>query len=161
MRFDGVPFARGRSAAAAQRRHLGFIFQSFGLLPALTARENVELPLALAGMEAGQRTTAARAMLGAVGLVDRANYLVAELSGGQRQRVAIARALAGEPRVVLADEPTGSLDSATAASVIDMLLGLLAERGTAIVLVTHDAEMARRADREVRMRDGHLEGARA
>ena len=161
VRFDGVPFARGRTAAAAQRRHLGFIFQSFGLLPALTARENVELPLALAGVAAGQRTAAARAMLGAVGLADRADYLVEELSGGQRQRVAIARALAGEPRVVLADEPTGSLDSATAASVMDMLLGLLAERGTALVLVTHDAEMARRADREVRMRDGHLEGARA
>ena len=161
VRFEGVPFAAARTAAAAQRRHLGFIFQSFGLLPALTARENVELPLALAGVAAGRRTAAARAMLDAVGLADRADYLVEELSGGQRQRVAIARALAGEPRVVLADEPTGSLDSATAASVMDMLLGLLAERGAALVLVTHDAEMARRADREVRLRDGRLEGARA
>jgi putative ABC transport system ATP-binding protein len=100
-------------------------------------------------------------MLDAVGLADRAGYLIEELSGGQRQRVAIARALAGEPRVVLADEPTGSLDSATAASAMDMLLRLLASRGAALVLVTHDAEMAQRADREVRLRDGRLEGARA
>ncbi|HEY8286211.1 MAG TPA: ABC transporter ATP-binding protein [Chloroflexota bacterium] len=161
VRFAGAPFARGRAAAAVQRRHLGFIFQSFGLLPALTARENVELPLALAGVEAGRRALAARTMLELVELSDRADYLVEELSGGQRQRVAVARALAGEPTVVLADEPTGSLDSATAVTVIELLLRLLAERGAALVLVTHDAEMARRADREVRLRDGLLEGARA
>lgn len=161
VRFEGAPLARSRTAAAAQRRHLGFIFQSFGLLPALTARENVELPLALAGMDAARRTLMSNAMLEAVELTDRASYLVEELSGGQRQRVAIARALAGEPMVVLADEPTGSLDSVTAATVMDLLLRLLAERGAALVLVTHDAEMARRADREVRLRDGRLEGARA
>jgi putative ABC transport system ATP-binding protein len=131
------------------------------LLPALTAQENVELPLALAGVAAARRVEAAQAMLDAVALTDRAAYLVEELSGGQRQRVAIARALAGEPEVVLADEPTGSLDSATAAAVMDMLLTLLTRRGAALVLVTHDAGMAQRADREVRLRDGHLEGARA
>jgi putative ABC transport system ATP-binding protein len=161
VRFAGAPFARARAAAAVQRRRLGFIFQSFGLLPALTARENVELPLALAGVEASRRSLVARTMLDLVELSDRADYLVEELSGGQRQRVAIARALAGEPAVVLADEPTGSLDSATAATVMDLLLRLQAERGAALVLVTHDAEMARRADREVRLRDGLLEGARA
>jgi putative ABC transport system ATP-binding protein len=161
VRFNGAPVARARTAAAVQRRHLGFIFQSFGLLPALTARQNVELPLALAGMEADRRSPAASAMLKAVGLTDRADYLVEELSGGQRQRVAIARALVGEPLVVLADEPTGSLDTATATLVMDLLLGLLAERGAALVLVTHDAEMSARADREARMRDGRLEGARA
>jgi putative ABC transport system ATP-binding protein len=161
VRFAGAPFPRSREAAAARRRHLGFIFQSFGLLPALTARENVELPLALAGVGPSQRAEAANDMLDAVGLADRAGYLIEELSGGQRQRVAIARALAGEPQVVLADEPTGSLDSAIAATVMDMLLGLLASRGAALVLVTHDSEMARRADREIRLRDGHLEGARA
>jgi putative ABC transport system ATP-binding protein len=159
VRFEGLPFARARTAVAVQRRHLGFIFQSFGLLPALTAQENVELPLALAGVAAGRRTEAARGMLDTVGLADRAGYLIEELSGGQRQRVAIARAMAGEPRVVLADEPTGSLDSTTAASVMDMLLSLLSLRGAALVLVTHDAELARRTDREVRLRDGHVEGA--
>jgi putative ABC transport system ATP-binding protein len=161
VRFEGAPFARARTAAAEQRRHIGFVFQSFGLLPALTAQENVELPLALAGMAADQRSRSARAMLDAVELSDRAGYLVEELSGGQRQRVAIARALAGEPRVVLADEPTGSLDSATASTVLDLLLRLLAARGAALVLVTHDAEMAGRADRTVRLRDGRLEGASA
>jgi putative ABC transport system ATP-binding protein len=161
VRFAGAPFARSRTAAATQRRRLGFVFQSFGLLPALTAQENVELPLALAGVAAARRVEAAQAMLDAVALTDRAAYLVEELSGGQRQRVAIARALAGEPEVVLADEPTGSLDSATAAAVMDMLLTLLTRRGAALVLVTHDAGMAQRADREVRLRDGHLEGARA
>ncbi len=161
VRFAGAPFARSRTAAAIQRRRLGFVFQSFGLLPALTAQENVELPLALAGVAAARRVEAAQAMLDAVALTDRAAYLVEELSGGQRQRVAIARALAGEPEVVLADEPTGSLDSATAAAVMDMLLTLLTRRGAALVLVTHDTGMARRADREVRLRDGHLEGARA
>lgn len=161
VRFAGAPFARSRAEAATQRRRLGFVFQSFGLLPALTAQENVELPLALAGVAATRRAEAAQAMLDAVALTDRAAYLVEELSGGQRQRVAIARALAGEPEVVLADEPTGSLDSATAAAVMDMLLTLLTRRGAALVLVTHDAGMAQRADREVRLRDGHLEGARA
>ena len=162
VRFEGSPFARSHAAAAAQRRHFGFIFQSFGLLPGLTAQENIELPLALAGVDAGRRAAAARTMLDTVGLADRAGYLIEELSGGQRQRVAIARALAGEPRVVLADEPTGSLDTATANSVMDMLLSLLALRGVALVLVTHDSGLARRADREVRLRDGHVdvEGAR-
>ncbi len=160
VRFEGAPFARSRTAAAVQRRRLGFIFQSFGLLPALTAQENVELPLALAGMGAGPRTLKASAMLEAVGLADRALYLIEELSGGQRQRVAIARALVGEPLAVLADEPTGSLDSTTANTIMNLLLGLLLERGAALVLVTHDADMAHRADRDVRLRDGQLEGAR-
>ena len=159
--FDGAPLAPGRAAAAAQRRQLGFIFQSFGLLPALTARENVELPLALAGATPAARAEAARALLEAVGLGDRADYLIEELSGGQRQRVAIARALAGEPRVVLADEPTGSLDSASAGTVMELLLRLLAARDAALVLVTHDPAMARLADREVRLRDGQLVGVQS
>jgi putative ABC transport system ATP-binding protein len=159
VRFTGVPFATTPATAAVQRRRIGFVFQSFGLLPTLTARENVELPLALTGMPPGRRSAAAATMLEAVGLADRASYLIEELSGGQRQRVAIARALVTEPAVVLADEPTGSLDSSTATAIMDLLLELLSERGAALVVVTHDPDVAQRAERVVRLRDGLVEDA--
>jgi putative ABC transport system ATP-binding protein len=158
VRFDGAAFGAAPRRAAAQRRHLGFIFQSFGLLPALTAQQNVELPLALAGVAAHTRSASAEALLTEVGLADRARYLPEELSGGQRQRVAIARALVTTPSVVLADEPTGSLDTATAGMVMDLLFGLVRARHTSLLLVTHDRAVAARADHEIQLIDGRVVG---
>ena len=141
-----------------RRGQLGYIFQGYDLLPALTVLENVEYPLLVAGLEPTQRTRRARAMLIEVGLGDKENFLPDELSGGQQQRVGIARCLVGEPSVVLADEPTGNLDTTTTASILELLRVATAERGMTLVMVTHDPEVAARADRTVQIRDGRLEG---
>ncbi|MCX7623841.1 MAG: ABC transporter ATP-binding protein [Thermomicrobium sp.] len=149
--YDEEALARWR------RRTVGIVFQFFQLLPTLTALENVQLPLALAGQR--QARTRALELLEAVGLAHAAHRLPSELSGGERQRVAIARALANEPRLLLADEPTGNLDSETS----DAVLGLFASawrRGTTVVLVTHDPEVAARAERIVELRDGTVAGER-
>ncbi len=144
--------------AAELRRHtLGFVFQSFNLSPVLTAQENVEFSMLLAGVSTAERAARAVELLRAVGLGDQLDYLPGELSGGQKQRVAIARALANRPRVLLADEPTGNLDSATAREVMDLLIRAHRENGAAFVMVTHDPNDAARADRIVRMRDGKIE----
>jgi len=143
--------------AAARRAHMGLLFQAHALLPGLTVAENVALPLALAGVDRRERDARAGDLLTMVGLGGRAHDLPDDLSGGQRQRVALARALANTPAVVLADEPTGSLDSATAASVLDALIGLLRAHGAALVMVTHDPKAAARADRVIRLRDGHID----
>lgn len=142
--------------AALRRQKMGFIFQRHELFQVLTARENVEFPLMLGDIPSGQRTVRADELLDLVGLHERADHLPDELSGGQQQRVGIARALANDPQVLLADEPTGNLDSATAAEVMDALVSLVHQRGLTLVMVTHDAESADRADRILRLKDGHL-----
>jgi predicted ABC-type transport system involved in lysophospholipase L1 biosynthesis ATPase subunit len=133
------------------------IFQSFNLIPSRTALENVVLPLVFAGRPPRERREAARRSLQAVGLGERLDHRPAELSGGEQQRVAVARALVNDPAVLLADEPTGNLDSATAAEVMALLDGRVRARGTTLVLVTHDEELARRhTGRVLRLQDGRL-----
>src|SRR5436190_263139 len=145
-----------RARAIARRRQIGFVFQAFHLLPGLDVIENVAMPLLLNG-ESGPRATArARPLLAAVGLADRANHLPSELSGGELQRAAIARALVADPTLVLADEPTGNLDSTTAAEVMNLLLDRVRAAGLTMMLVTHDASIAAHADRVLTMADGAL-----
>ena len=135
----------------------GFVFQQFNLIPTLTARENIEVALAPTGITSARRRSHADVLLDAVGLAGRATHLPSKLSGGEQQRVAIARALANEPRVLLADEPTGNLDVGTGEEVLAVLRELAAEQGRAVVLITHDPSVARSASRLVRMRDGRIE----
>jgi putative ABC transport system ATP-binding protein len=130
---------------------VGFVFQSFHLIPTLTARENIMVPLELRGEPAGDR---ADALLLRVGLAERADHYPTQLSGGEQQRVALARAFVNRPRILFADEPTGNLDAATGAKVIEILLELNRESGTTTVLVTHDLELAGQARRVIRLRDG-------
>ncbi len=141
--------------ALFRRRHVGFVFQSFQLLSNLTALENVLLPLELAGTREAEGR--ARELLEAVGLGERTHHYPSQLSGGEQQRVAIARAFAARPPLLLADEPTGNLDGATGARIIDVLLELREREGTTLVLVTHDPALASRADRQIRLRDGRLD----
>ncbi|WP_030227832.1 ABC transporter ATP-binding protein [Streptomyces sp. NRRL WC-3626] len=146
-----------RALARMRRRSVGFVFQSFHLMDELTAAENVELPALLAGVSPRTARRRAAALLDRVGLADRARHLPAELSGGQRQRVAIARALVNEPLVVLADEPTGNLDSAATHDIL-RLFGELRSAGQTLVIVTHDERVSATADRVVSLRDGTLAG---
>jgi len=143
--------------AALRGRVLGFVFQSFQLLPALTALENVMLPLELAGQ--GDARSMAQAMLARVGLGARLTHYPKHLSGGEQQRVALARAFAMRPQLLLADEPTGNLDAATGAQIIDLMFSLNAEAGTTLILVTHDTQLAERCDRTLRLAEGHLVAA--
>jgi putative ABC transport system ATP-binding protein len=142
-----------RALALMRRRRIGFVFQAFNLVPSLSAEENVALPVVLAGGGRRQANTRAIALLEAVGAGDRAGFAPAHLSGGQQQRVAVARALANEPDVVLADEPTGNLDTASARDVMS-LFRASADRGQAIVVVTHDPRVAATADRVISLCDG-------
>ena len=144
-----------------RRRHVGFIYQFFNLIPTLTVIENVLLPLELNGVADAAGRLTALDLLGEVGLLDRTESYPDRLSGGEQQRVAIIRALVHEPRLVLADEPTGNLDSATGEQVLDLLDRLIRARGRTLILVTHSAEVARRADRVVRLVDGRLAGTPA
>ena len=142
-----------RALAYLRRDEIGFVFQAFQLMDELTAQENVELPVLLAGYSPNEARARATALLEQVGLADRARHLPSMLSGGQRQRVAIARALVNHPEIVLADEPTGNLDSASAFDVLS-LLGDLHAKGLTLVIVTHDERIAATADRLISMRDG-------
>jgi putative ABC transport system ATP-binding protein len=155
-RFDGKDTSRlSRTELAHLRnRKLGFVFQGFNLLKRQTALDNVELPLLYAGVSAGERHARAKEMLKIVGLADRAHHLPNQLSGGQQQRVAIARALINDPAVVLADEPTGNLDSRTGKEVMEVFQRINRERGQTIVMVTHEADIAEYAKRQIVVKDG-------
>ena len=155
--LDGVDITRLDEDALARLRRdtVGFVFQSYHLIPTLTAAENVAVPLELAS-HAGAADRVAE-VLEAVGLSDRARHYPAQLSGGEQQRVALARAVALRPRLLLADEPTGNLDSATGTQIIELLLALRKEFGATLVLVTHDQALTGHADRVVRLRDGRVE----
>jgi putative ABC transport system ATP-binding protein len=156
--FDGVDLAGlGEPARSLwRRRHVGFIYQFFNLIPTLTVLENVLLPLELNGVPARPARAEALALLAEVGLDGRAGSWPDRLSGGEQQRVAIARALVHRPRLVLADEPTGNLDHASGENALDLLDQLVRAQGRTLILVTHSADVARRADRTVRLADGLL-----
>jgi putative ABC transport system ATP-binding protein len=136
------------------RRRIGFVFQFFNLIPRFTARQNVELPMAIAGLGKEERRRRAEELLKVVGLADRMNHKPAELSGGEQQRVAIARALANNPRFLLMDEPTGNIDSKNAMEIIQLVKRLNQEKGITIIMVTHDQRLASEANRTVHMLDG-------
>ena len=158
LRLDGLDVAFGDRAREARFRGatIGFVFQSFNLLPRLSAWENVALPLVYAGAAAREREQSALAMLERVGLSHRAQARPAEMSGGQRQRVALARALIRQPRLILADEPTGSLDSVTAGEVMTLLRDLNQRLGVTVLMVTHDKDLAARCARRIEMLDGRV-----
>jgi len=157
--FDGVSLAQlsEKELAALRNKEIGFIFQFHHLLPDFSALENVMMPGLIRGLAWDDAAARARRVLTQVGLSHRLEHKPGELSGGEQQRVAVARAIVLEPRVVLADEPTGNLDPATADEVHQLLLGLKRDQGIALVIVTHNEHLAGLADRTLRMRDGHLE----
>jgi len=159
VRVAGVDWAmlRGRARARFRRRTCGFIVQGLALLPQATAAENVEVPLLLDGIEPAARDRRVAGALERVGLAQHSVKLTDQLSGGQQQRVAIARALVAEPAVVLADEPTGSLDSVTAQDIVALLIAAARERDAAVVMVTHDPTVAAHADRVVAMHSGRVQ----
>jgi len=147
--------------AAFRRRKLGFVFQFFNLLPTLSAVENAALPLLLDGMPREEALTRGRGILERTGMGERLEHRPEELSGGQQQRVALARALVADPMILLADEPTGNLDSEAGARVLDLIEDARQRRGLTVLLVTHDPGVAKRADRVVRLRDGKVESIEA
>ncbi|MBO2451497.1 ABC transporter ATP-binding protein [Actinomadura barringtoniae] len=159
LRIGGQDVAKLSPNALAELRNsqIGFVFQSFHLLPRTSARENVALPLVYRGIGRAERRRRATAALAKVGLDHRLGHRPSQLSGGEQQRVAIARALVGDPGVVLADEPTGNLDTRTGHEVMDLLERLNAEQGVAVVLVTHEPDVAERARRQIHIRDGLIE----
>ena len=158
--LDGQPVAslNDDQLAGVRNRKVGFVFQSFNLLSRQTAITNVELPLRYSGSNGGRRERAMDA-LRAVGLEDRMTHRPFELSGGQQQRVAIARAIVNNPAIIMADEPTGNLDSKVGREIMDLLLNLNKESGTTLIIVTHDPTIAERTQRIIRLRDGLLDGA--
>jgi putative ABC transport system ATP-binding protein len=157
-RLDGEEVSRldERRLCRIRREKVGFVFQDYHLVPRLTAAENVELPLVFAGVERAERRARVSRALAAVGLADRAHHRPDQLSGGERQRVALARAVVTSPRILLADEPTGNLDSAAGREVVALLEAMHA-RGLTCIIVTHDAALAARAPRRLRLVDGRLE----
>jgi putative ABC transport system ATP-binding protein len=159
VRISGTPLRdmTDNERTDYRAKHMGFVFQVYNLLPVLSAAENVELPLLVSGVRAGEARKRALAALDTVGLAVWARHRPPELSGGQRQRVAVARALINDPEIVFADEPTGALDSEAADDIMDLLSGLNRDRGQTVVMVTHALEVGERANRIVRMRDGRIE----
>ncbi len=158
VHFEGQDLSQLGDGALSRLRltTFGFVFQQFNLIPTLSAAQNVEVALAPSKLSRTERSETVTRLLEQVGLAARAGHLPSRLSGGEQQRVAIARALANEPHVVLADEPTGNLDSATGGEIIDLLLSLSGEGRRTVVVVTHDNEIAKRAHRIVRMQDGAI-----
>lgn len=156
--FKGCDMARASADERARMRNqvIGFVFQSFNLLPRLTALDNVALPLLYRGHPRRDAQRVARQQLGRVGLAERIYHRPADLSGGQRQRVAIARALSGEPSLLLADEPTGNIDGQTAGEILSLLLELNREQGVTLVMVTHDESIARQMQRRIQVCDGRI-----
>ncbi len=147
-----------KQLAMIRRYTIGFVFQFFNLIPSLTALENVMLPMIFAGVKKSERVRRAKHLLKELGLAHRINHKPNQLSGGERQRVAIARALANDPKIILADEPTGNLDSRSGKSVMEIFQRLNKEKGKTIVLITHDPEVAKYADKIVKIKDGKIEG---
>ena len=158
IEVDGVRL-EGGDAAEYRAATVGFVFQFHNLIPTLTARENVEVPMLGRGVSRMERARRAETLLAEVGIAGRATSFPSTLSGGERQRVALARALANEPRLLLADEPTGALDSTSGAHVLDLIERIRAERGTTVLLVTNDDAVAVRAERTFKLRDGALQSA--
>lgn len=156
--LDGVTVSRAKDEqlSAIRNKSIGFVFQNFNLIARTNAQKNVELPMMYAGVSAGKRAQRAKELLAMVDMADRMNHQPNELSGGQKQRVAIARAMANDPAIILADEPTGALDSKTGRMVMDLFHKLNREQGKTIILITHNQELARETDRYVTMRDGRL-----
>jgi len=156
---DDLQRLKESQLVALRGKKVGFVFQTFNLIQTLSALQNVELPMIFQGVPAGERRKRARSLLERVGLGDRVRHKPNELSGGERQRVAIARALANDPEIILADEPTGNLDTETGGPILSLLKDLSAKDGKTVILVTHDPEAAEIADRVVRLRDGRIADA--
>ena len=156
--LDGVTVSQAKDdqLSAIRNKSIGFVFQNFNLIARTNAQKNVELPMMYAGVFAGKRAQRAKELLAMVDMADRMNHQPNELSGGQKQRVAIARAMANDPAIILADEPTGALDSKTGRMVMDLFHKLNREQGKTIILITHNQELAQETDRYVTMRDGRL-----
>ena len=156
--LDGttVSTAKDDQLSAIRNKSIGFVFQNFNLIARTNAQKNVELPMMYAGVPAGKRAARAKELLAMVDMADRMNHQPNELSGGQKQRVAIARSMANDPAIILADEPTGALDSKTGRMVMDLFHKLNREQGKTIILITHNQELAEETDRFVTMRDGRL-----
>jgi putative ABC transport system ATP-binding protein len=156
--YDGADLGAlgDRELSELRLRSFGYVFQQFNLIPTLTALENVEAALAPRNVGSAELRHRSESLLSEVGLADRAEHLPGQLSGGEQQRVAIARALVGEPKVILADEPTGNLDSKTGGEIVDLLSHLAKERLATVIVATHDAELAQRAPRRIAMRDGTI-----
>jgi ABC-type lipoprotein export system ATPase subunit len=155
--IGGTPLSQVRDLDRFRSRTIGFVFQTHNLIPTLTAKENVEVPMYETGLRPAQRRARARELLSMVGLERRTDFLPNQLSGGERQRVAIARALANHPAIVLADEPTGNLDSKTTADIMQLLSELNATQGTTLIIVTHNHEVACAARRVITFRDGKIQ----
>lgn len=157
-KLDGVPMdkMKSRELSRIRNRKIGFVFQTFNLIPRSTAQGNVELPMLYAGMSKRDRSKRAKALLDMVEMGDRAKHMPNELSGGQKQRVAIARAMANDPAIILADEPTGALDSNTGRLVMDIFHKLHEEQGKTIVLITHNNELAQETERIITIHDGSI-----
>jgi predicted ABC-type transport system involved in lysophospholipase L1 biosynthesis ATPase subunit len=156
IRWNGAPVATAEEWTTLRRSEIGIVFQDFNLFPTLSANENVEVATFGTGIDSKERKYRAEAALEAVGLTARSTHLPHQLSGGERQRVAIARSIVNRPTLILADEPTGNLDSVNGTAIMDLLFDLHRARGVTLVLVTHDAHLAARCARQVRIKDGRL-----
>ena len=156
--LDGQDLERlkEKQLVALRGKKIGFVFQTFNLIQTLTAQQNVELPMIFQGIRRAERAQRAKELLVKVGLADRVRHKPSELSGGERQRVAIARALANDPEIILADEPTGNLDSESGATILELLKKLSTEDGKTVIIVTHDPDATAIAGRIIRLRDGHV-----